>query len=342
MRTGTLKSLCVAAVACGLALPLAAQDRGTDAPPSRQVEGVQTPPGVQPGQVQPGQVQPGQTQPGQRRPGDARPRRDAQQQGVSDRALVRWIGAANEAEIRVAEAAQQQAESDQVKQFAAKMIEDHGAFGDKLRQAANEGQRGGERPGLEERRRPEGQPQSREGRPQALPPNDPNAPTRQPDANRPGAQIDAIDDGSVAFQPGTQPAQPGTRPAQPGTQPRERFAQPGERPEGALRERGRPEGAARGGMRGGNPLLAFHEEVTEQCAASTIEALKQKQGADFDHAFMHQQLMSHMAMLDTLKVAGNHASPNLKPTLDEAQQTAMQHVDQAKQILEQLENQRQR
>lgn len=323
MRTGTLKTLCVAAVACATALPVAAQNRTFETPPARQVEGVQTPPGAPPaGTVidrQPtDEALPGQTRTANYPPGQG----EARGQGLNDRVLARWIATCNEAEIRINEAAQQQAESDQVKQFAAKMIKDHGMLGDKLSQVTGSG--AGDRPRAgETRRRPSDAPEGR-----AVPENGATAPERRPGANRRERQNEAIDDNSVAFQPGTRPAQPG-----------ERIVQPGERPDAGTRQ-ARPEGAARG-MRGGNPLLMFHEEVTKQCTESTIAALKEKQGPKFDHAFMHQQVMAHMSMLDTLKVAGNHASPELKPTLDEATQHTQAHLDEAKQILEQLENQRQ-
>ncbi|MGC1272253.1 MAG: DUF4142 domain-containing protein, partial [Planctomycetaceae bacterium] len=203
MRTGTLKTLCIAAV-CALTLPLAAQNRTFDSPPTRQVEGVQTPPGAPPAGTVIDREPTDESLPGQARTANFPPGQgEAHEHQVNDRALARWIATCNEAEIRVNEAAQQQAESDQVKQFAAKMIKDHGMLGDKLSQVTGSG--AGDRPRAgETRRRPSDAPEGR-----AVPENGAAAPERRPGApRRDSRNNEAIDDNSVAFQPGTRPAQP--------------------------------------------------------------------------------------------------------------------------------------
>ena len=345
MRIGTLRSLCAAAVAVALALPAAAQNtestfeatQGSNAArgaageagtvgPAGQVEGeggVRQQPGtvVRPGQpgtiVRPGQPAPGgaliEGEPGIKsgtRTANFPPSDEAgQAQGqINDQALVRWIAAGNEAEIRINEFAQQQAQNDQVKQFAQKMVQEHTKLGEQLRQAAQGGQGGGQ-PGATGRRAGE---RDRSARPGAADQNDADgASGRRPRAGE--RRNNAADDNNVSL---LQDEQQGRRAGQ----------------------AGRPGAAMRGGN---NPFVALHEEIKRQCAESTIQALREKQGQEFDHSFMHQQVIEHMAMLDTLKVAQNHASQNLRPALQEAQRHTQQHLEQAKQILEQLEQQRQ-
>jgi len=341
MRISTLRGLCAAAVAVALALPAAAQNAG-----ERTFESGNAPNGArgaageagtagQAGQGQGATAQPGATtRPGATvRPGAASgaviqqdgsiesgtrtanfPPQEGQAQGgqqgqLSDQALVRYISAGNEAEIRVNEFAQQQAENEQVKQFAQKMVQEHTQMGDKLRQASQGGQ-GGQpgatgRPGAEGRNR--GALRNESGAGQAG-----EGAGRRSGAGR-NNESGAGDDSSVSLLQ-----------------------------EDDLQGRRAGQGQRAGGaMRGGNAAIALHEEIKRQCAESTIAALREKQGAEFDHSFMHQQVVAHMAMLDTLKVTQKHASPNLRPVLQEGQQHAQQHLDQARQILEQLENQRQ-
>lgn len=94
------------------------------------------------------------------------------------------------------------------------------------------------------------------------------------------------------------------------------------------------------GPRGGNnPYLALHEEIKRQCTESTLAELREKEGAEFDKAFIGGQIHAHMGMLDTLKVAQMHASPELKQTLADAQSHVEQHLQKAKQIMEQIKDQ---
>jgi len=222
---------------------------------------------------------------------------------LGDQGIVRWIAAGNEAEIRVNEAAQQKAQNEQVKQFAQKMVDEHTKLGQQLQQATGQsGQQGA----------------SGEGASRATA-GTATGETQERTARRVAA--DAADDAREEAENAVEEDAPGRA---------------------ANRDRNR-EGRQAGGMRGGNsPFLAFHEEIKRQCAESTIQALNEKQGAEFDHAFIHQQIVEHMGMLDTLKVAEQHASPDLKKALQQARQHTQQHLEQAKQIAMQLDKEGQR
>lgn len=245
---------------------------------------------------------------------------------LNDQGLVRWIAAGNEAEIRVNEFAQQQAQNDQVKQFAQRMVQEHTMLGQQLQQAAGQGGQGGQG-GASGQGGADGQSGTSDA-------------SGQNRANRRNANSAAggADDQSGNASGQSDNASGGNRRNRAGG-----AGGAGGADDQATGESGASGRSAAGGGRGGNsPFLALHEEIKRQCAESTIQALREKQGAEFDHAFMHQQVVEHMTMIDTLTVAEQHASQNLKQALQQARQHAEQHLQQAKQIVEQLDKEGQR
>lgn len=351
MKVGTFRALCAAAVAGALSVPAMAQN---DTPTA---EGAtrQSPNGARGAAGEADTVRPnvGQTQPDRpgttlrptppragtiveeqetlqpgRRTANFPPQTDRQAQGrqgqgqgqLGDAALVRWISANNESEIRISEVAQQKAQNEQVKQFAQMMVDEHTKLGQQLQQAANEGgqgqQRGTNNSGIQERN-----PNRRNARENE---SGTDGTGRNPSSR---SNDDASDDNNVAFQQEEQ--------NNPELQGRLRNAD---------QNADLHSGAAAGGhMRGGsNAGVALHEQITEACTQSLIQALQSKNGAEFDKAYMGQQVLAHMETLDTLKVISQQASsPQLKQTLQQAQQSTQQHLQKAKDVMKQIENERQ-
>jgi hypothetical protein len=114
----------------------------------------------------------------------------------------------------------------------------------------------------------------------------------------------------------------GQQPAQPGT-----AVRPGS------------EAVARGGAGGTLDWLSFHKQLGEQCLESTKRELTAHSGADFDKAFIHQQCVAHTQSIDSLEVALHHASGELKQNIEKALQMAKGHLQEAKQIKEQMKDQ---
>jgi putative membrane protein len=83
---------------------------------------------------------------------------------------------------------------------------------------------------------------------------------------------------------------------------------------------------------GGLNLVSLKQELGAQCLQSQRRELEQKQGAEFDMCFIGSQVGAHMMVLDELQVFQNHASPEFRSKLTEAQQTVQKHLDHAKQI----------
>jgi len=91
----------------------------------------------------------------------------------------------------------------------------------------------------------------------------------------------------------------------------------------------------------GQPLdhLALKRELGEMCKQTFQREFSQKSGAEFDKCYMGQQVGAHLHAIDHMKVARNHASPELQQLLDEGIQTAETHLQHAKDLAKKLEGQ---
>jgi predicted outer membrane protein len=66
--------------------------------------------------------------------------------------------------------------------------------------------------------------------------------------------------------------------------------------------------------------------------------LSEKQGVEFDKAYMGQQVSAHMAMLAELKASQKYAGQELQPVIQEGTQMTQQDLEQAKKIMEQIKD----
>src|SRR5690606_19278496 len=62
-----------------------------------------------------------------------------------------------------------------------------------------------------------------------------------------------------------------------------------------------------------------------------------KQGEEFDQAFMALQVLGHMQMSDTLEVLQTETSGQLQQIIQQAHQSVQQHLQEAQQIHDQLQ-----
>jgi len=97
--------------------------------------------------------------------------------------------------------------------------------------------------------------------------------------------------------------------------------------------------AAAGHQAGGLDHVAFKRELAAQCKQTMERELGQKQGAEFDKCYMTAQVQMHLHAIDTMKVAQNHSSAELRAALDEGIATATQHLEHAKTLAKQFESQ---
>jgi predicted outer membrane protein len=84
-------------------------------------------------------------------------------------------------------------------------------------------------------------------------------------------------------------------------------------------------------------LLAMEKQIVERCTQSAKEELQQKQGVEFDKCYMGSQIGGHMQMLAALEVIQQQGPEPLQKLAQQAQPQVQKHLDQAKQIMQQLE-----
>lgn len=87
-------------------------------------------------------------------------------------------------------------------------------------------------------------------------------------------------------------------------------------------------------------FMRIHEEIADQCRASVQRELDSKQGKPFDECFMGLQIGAHMKMVDELTVLSKHVAPEFKPVLEKGLQTAQRHLDNAKQVMKDINDPR--
>ncbi|BBO31587.1 DUF4142 domain-containing protein [Lacipirellula parvula] len=81
---------------------------------------------------------------------------------------------------------------------------------------------------------------------------------------------------------------------------------------------------------------ALMQAVKSECLSLTEKELGQYKGAEFDQAFIGQQLGAHVGMLAHLRGSNSFASPELQKLIAEGEKMTTMHMSEAKKIMEQL------
>jgi len=81
------------------------------------------------------------------------------------------------------------------------------------------------------------------------------------------------------------------------------------------------------------------QAVKQECLNLTQQELAQKQGVEFDKAYIGQQVGAHIGMLAELRGSKSFASAQLQPVIAEGEQMTQKHLAEAKQIMSQLKDQ---
>jgi predicted outer membrane protein len=85
--------------------------------------------------------------------------------------------------------------------------------------------------------------------------------------------------------------------------------------------------------------IALKQELADQCKQTMQREWGEKSGAEFDKCYIGQQIGAHLHAIDAMRVAQNHASPELQQALDQGVQTASAHLQHAKDLMKKLEGQ---
>jgi predicted outer membrane protein len=229
----------------------------------------------------------------------------------------------NNKEIALGQLGQQTSQNEQVKHFCEMLVKDHSNFVQKLQERSASGGRAPQRFGASGGADPFGGTAQKEGQP-----------------------------GAAATQPGRTAANQDRARTQPGQETRTAANQdPGQQDRGQ-REQGQETRTAAGQERGqtgqritvarpnipnqpGSELLQLHQELADKCLDSARRDAE-KLGAEFDKHFLGAQIVAHKEMLDKLQVFGQHVSPQTQQLLAQAQETTRKHLEEAKNLHEQL------
>ena len=79
--------------------------------------------------------------------------------------------------------------------------------------------------------------------------------------------------------------------------------------------------------------VQIHKELADKCLTSTKKELGSYEGDDFDKAYMGQQIVAHMEMIDKLTVLRNHASSQLQQEIDKSIEMGERHLAEAREIM---------
>ena len=227
-----------------------------------------------------------------------------QQSGAADKEIATWLVIGNHAEVALGNLAQQQAEHHAVKKFEQKMVQDHTQFIQKLQQAAGASSGSGSA----------------------------SAPTSSFEAERRALDQRASSSEGTAGASTQQSRRPG---GESGSQPTTQSSSSQSSASGLTGSTAGQSGQNAGQVN----WLSLKQQLVERHLESLRAAFENKQGAEFDKAYMTQQVMQHMVMLDELQLFQQHVSSDLQQVLQEGAATTQHHLAAAKQLVEQLEKQ---
>jgi len=288
--------------------------------------------------------------------------------------IASWIGADNLVGIELNQFGEQHASSQEVKNFAQEMVRSHTDLANKINQAiANENEANANTAGTNNRQRyaagyrgvQGSTPAANEGANASNDAGQANAaktaPPQSPATNDAGGQANTTK--SAAPQPTITNEAGGQTNIENKNQPNNTNVQAngqqtnGQQGQAAVQSNnsqasnqaenqpGQPNGTttfqtssnASVASMPGMKAINLKREINDDLVRRVEEKLGQKQGEDFDRCFMVGEVVGHERMLATLEVARNQVSPQLKPVLDEAVETAQKHLNHAETVLKQLE-----
>lgn len=98
-----------------------------------------------------------------------------------------------------------------------------------------------------------------------------------------------------------------------------------------------PAGTVIGQPGAASELVQVLQQIGDRQVAIIQRDLSNRQGIEFDQAFIGHELAAHFAMLAALQTAANHVTGQLQQVVNEGIQTTQRHIDHAQTIMQQLE-----
>lgn len=86
-------------------------------------------------------------------------------------------------------------------------------------------------------------------------------------------------------------------------------------------------------------LTQIDKQINERCLQMARDELQQKSGAEFDKCYVGNAVAMHSQALAALQVIGKQTQGKLAQVAQQAEPTVQQHLDEAKQLIKQLDSQ---
>ncbi|QDT14075.1 DUF4142 domain-containing protein [Alienimonas californiensis] len=260
---------------------------------------------------------------------------------VPDRQILSFLTPMNRMEVDLSKFAAERAVTPEVKEYAKQMVADHEKLASDLQRAARRSDAHGALT-PEQRRRAEAPlrndgPVTEEGAEEIEEAREERAEVREEARERMREQREEVREERVnslgdAVDEAVQDARElGDRARQTGrqvrTEAREGAADLARRADRELNE----EQPARG-MNRGRGAVNLRTEAMAKAHADVKEALGRQQGKSFDMAYLNQQWLAHIHMHSAVQVAADHAGPELKTVLDDAEKTIQGHLERTREL----------
>lgn len=216
-----------------------------------------------------------------------------------DQFIAAAVAIGNEEEIQLAQLAASRAQSDEVKEFARQMQQQHTELGQKLTQIT------GQRIQLEGGA---GAPVVRGQSPDSSDRTQQNQQNQQQDRQQTDRDRSS-------------------------TSPQGQSSQPGQAGQASQTTQLTQSGSGHEL----HQLVQIKKEIAQRCLQNAEREMQALSGNDFDKAYMGHQAVLHGQMLAALQVYQQHASPQLAQTLAQAEQVTERHLQHAKQLCKQLD-----
>jgi predicted outer membrane protein len=87
-----------------------------------------------------------------------------------------------------------------------------------------------------------------------------------------------------------------------------------------------------------NPTLAMLQRIKSECLKLTEKELSEYRGAQFDNAYVGQQVGAHLGMLAELRGSKSFASPKLQKVIAAGEKMTATHLEQGKKLMGQIKD----
>lgn len=85
-------------------------------------------------------------------------------------------------------------------------------------------------------------------------------------------------------------------------------------------------------------LIELEKNVAKECIRMSKEAMQDKEGSEFDQAFVGSQVLAHISMLAKLKASEEAVSGELQQVLKKGQETTKQHKEKLVSMMKDLKD----